>query len=689
MVDAESTCPSCEVLYKTLSAHGFSSKTTKIHLSVVCLADKLYTLATHLKGITIHISSESKTTTQYILPFSGLIKFAKECLRDCSKEHASVCANLSDTSIELGGTPIILIDLENECLVFASSKRRYVALSYVWGSSDIRSKYSKWECSKKTLPNMLQKGFFKLDQSQFPPTILDAVRFTQRMGERYLWIDRYCIVQDDSQDKHSQLRAMGSIYYHARFTIIAAEGDITHGIQGLSGTSSSLKLRTCPRLCLDLKASIGVTYDPVTETTLWSTRGWTFQEHIFARRTFIFRGETLIFKCWKSVWHEGTAVPVPYDSSAYASGKTKLTIHKWPNMLYFKGLLEEYSLRDLTYPCDSLDALAGILGALEASFPRGFLFGLPEVCFDIALLWQLGGNLEDRIVLAKSEDKPTQDLPSWSWARWKGPLDFTMWEAAAECLFLSFYTQNFCSIKSIVEWRKETRSQGNSVRVSDDYGRGRDLVWNSSLPTSMGWKRSRLYGDFSQRSTLNYRLDSPNYKFSHESLGSNITFRFPIPLPTLSPGTTEDYHSWSPHIKGRVKRAFLSVISHENSKEEDGDWRAVVDKTATGEGYGQVGVVRIHDLELLKSYDGNFLMEFIAISAGEFLSVPGDNVGISRTAFHRWEMERRVEESDVYMFYNVMLIERRDGIAERRGLGRVEKVRWERLALEEVEITLG
>lgn len=38
------------------------------------------------------------------------------------------------------------------------------------------------------------------------------------------------------------------------------------------------------------------------------------------------------------------------------------------------------------YLCDSLDAFAGVLDALDASFPGGFLFVLPRVCFDVSLL---------------------------------------------------------------------------------------------------------------------------------------------------------------------------------------------------------------------------------------------------------------------------------------------------------------
>jgi len=82
-------------------------------------------------------------------------------------------------------------------------------------------------------------------------------------------------------------------------------------------------------------------------------------------------------------------------------------------MFYFKGLLEEFVIWELMYLCDSLDAFAGVLGALEASFPDSFIFGLPEVCFNISLLWQPRGVLKDRISLAIADSKPFIDLLSW------------------------------------------------------------------------------------------------------------------------------------------------------------------------------------------------------------------------------------------------------------------------------------
>ncbi|KAH3951838.1 hypothetical protein HBH98_069290 [Parastagonospora nodorum] len=108
-------------------------------------------------------------------------------------------------------------------------------------------------------------------------------------------------------------------------------------------------------------------------------------------------------------------------------------------MSYFKILLEEFVNRELTFQADSLDAISGILTALIASFPAGFLFGLPEVFFDISLLWQAGGALHDRLSRTEDEHVYLPRIPSWSWAWWKGPLEFQAWEAAEEYLFLSHY----------------------------------------------------------------------------------------------------------------------------------------------------------------------------------------------------------------------------------------------------------
>ena len=120
---------------------------------------------------------------------------------------------------------------------------------------------------------------------------------------------------------------------------------------------------------------------------------------------------------------------------------------------------------------------------------------------------------------------------------------------------------------------------------------------------------------------------------------------------------------------------------------ESGFWYSI--KVTNAEHVVQIGVVQLQD-KLPDTEEGDLdLQEFIAISAGEFLGVPGRSVGVPWDMLDDWELKQRTRNGNVYEFYNVMLIERCDGIARRRGLGRVPMSLWKDVKKEEVEIVLG
>ena len=116
---------------------------------------------------------------------------------------------------------------------------------------------------------MLQKRFFKPDGEKFPQTVLDAMEFCKTMGQRYLWIDRYCIVQDLPEQKHDQLRAMGIIYHYAYFTIIAAEGDALIGLPGIQTPLKPDARASTFRWCKEAGLAIAILHEPIIEGTLW------------------------------------------------------------------------------------------------------------------------------------------------------------------------------------------------------------------------------------------------------------------------------------------------------------------------------------------------------------------------------------------------------------------------------------
>ena len=78
------------------------------------------------------------------------------------------------------------------------------------------------------MPGGLKRGDHRL-----PRTIQDAMAFVLGIGQRYLWVDALCIVQDDSNSKETQIKHMGSVYHAALFTIIASGRDADAGLPGV------------------------------------------------------------------------------------------------------------------------------------------------------------------------------------------------------------------------------------------------------------------------------------------------------------------------------------------------------------------------------------------------------------------------------------------------------------------------
>jgi hypothetical protein len=136
-------------------------------------------------------------------------------LRICAGSHSDHC-QLAYSPGSPG--PLWLIDVQNHSVVAAQGTSRYVALSYVWGGVESVS------ASLTNMHILQQAGSLLSPEMRIPQTLRDAIKLVADLGERFLWVDRLCIVQDDHSAKHSQLAAMATIYGKAYFTIIAAQG---------------------------------------------------------------------------------------------------------------------------------------------------------------------------------------------------------------------------------------------------------------------------------------------------------------------------------------------------------------------------------------------------------------------------------------------------------------------------------
>jgi hypothetical protein len=297
-----------------------------------------------------------------------------------------------------------VVDVANHCLTHLPTSCQYAALSYVWGANST----GQFQALRS---NVQELGVVKsLLSVGLPLTILDAMIACERLGLRYLWVDRLCITQDgDLDEKWEQLNQMASIYHQAKVTLVAAAGeDPTYGLPGIS------RERTWIQREFQLNNKLVVqehapSLQKCLEKTVWWERGWTYQEWIASSTLLYFTDYGLYIQTGDD------------DAGEVINGVDSL-LTPIDNF----DMLGTYSGRMLTHPTDILPAISGILYAL---YGHETLFGMPLDDFDVAILWISEGEYAGR-----RKRTASNIFPSWSWISGVQAVDFTLCVAATSGL---------------------------------------------------------------------------------------------------------------------------------------------------------------------------------------------------------------------------------------------------------------
>ncbi|KAF2443360.1 HET-domain-containing protein [Karstenula rhodostoma CBS 690.94] len=334
-------------------------------------------------------------------------------LKICSSSHTACRPEWSESLRK-----IRVIDVKHRSIVYLPLDSSYLALSYVWGSSNQPS----FPVGSVNLPFRLLR--------KLPKTIEDAVRVTRRLGFAYLWVDSVCIDQSNPEDKASQIGIMDRIYRGAHATIIAL---------GSSSADTGLhrvRYRRAQERQMPVYHEGSIRYLSFLPTlreeldqSTWMKRGWTYQEGILSQRCIFFGRNQVFFTCNTmstsedgsesddrsgrprkynprliETYYEPRGLINPFKVSGARQGMEQSTA--------FNSMIREYADRKFTNEGDALDAVAGVFGLLkETILPKGFLFGLPLDLFRSALLWT---QTSTGFLRRRAIDK----FPSWSWASW-------------------------------------------------------------------------------------------------------------------------------------------------------------------------------------------------------------------------------------------------------------------------------
>jgi hypothetical protein len=405
------------------------------------------------------------------------IPFFRHFVEACTSHHdcGELLSNTKDKSgsgrewFEAGS--FRLVDVHKMCIVeenFSNMIRsrssvRYVALSYRWGMLELLKGWKEhkdaqgwsyyhnenedkvtWTRPDRILLTSENELALALEHSlsdpdiHIPRTIKDAMEVVRSMGERYLWVDQLCILQEgNAADKHANIKRMDHIYNHALFTIVAGDGvHADEGLKGLRGHSARRRQIMEDRIVENARMVLPTRMELNFKS--WEERAWCLQEKLLSRRILIFAGGFAVWHCRGGTWREDvnaldgsnssisfpwlrlTPLSPPSNDMARAGLQTtqedeSVRLFRLPAMHQYIEAVEDLSRRTIGQSADILSAfegLANILGGpgfLDSPFRKG----LPIHFLDVSLLWQSDEPIRRR------RDDFNQCPPSWTWAGWE------------------------------------------------------------------------------------------------------------------------------------------------------------------------------------------------------------------------------------------------------------------------------
>jgi hypothetical protein len=235
---------------------------------------------------------------------------------------------------------------------------------------------------------------------------------------------------------------MNDIYRCYWLTIVALDGVSAKSSLPRIGLSTNRINHQTEAIVKNTKLLTAMpTLQQQVKASKWATRAWTYQEAVLSPRCVYFTQEQVYFECnmlqccesideTNSPFHNmpyekrrevaNSCVCHGYTQNALGTGiyrdpmsevNSKLVMNK-RGLEKYNELICNFSLRDITFSGDALNACSALVQRLQGSpFERGFFWGLPIEVIHIALLWSHKGTYCRR-----------HEFPSWSSVGWQGKL---------------------------------------------------------------------------------------------------------------------------------------------------------------------------------------------------------------------------------------------------------------------------
>ncbi|KAE9365118.1 HET-domain-containing protein, partial [Stipitochalara longipes BDJ] len=266
--------------------------------------------------------------------------------------------------------------------------------------------------------------------STLPQTIQDAITVTRKLGEKYLWIDSLCIIQDSETDKLQEIGRMDEVYKNAFLTISAASGKGCH--DGFLGRRNMAEEIPFPYECPDdtfsgilssgfiQEVSHSVAREPI------DFRAWTMQESMLAQRLLCYGCEQISWICPNRLeTFDSPLPPLRYGVAPLFIPEQLMLKEHGPASDISGGLdwmmiVEDYTSRQLSYQTDKLSAISSLAKQWSGTFRKEdgpYVAGLFLNKITSHLMWFAQKEAPRPVV-------PPYVAPTWSWASIDGPVTY-------------------------------------------------------------------------------------------------------------------------------------------------------------------------------------------------------------------------------------------------------------------------
>jgi hypothetical protein len=401
-------------------------------------------------------------------------------------------------------------------------------------------------------------------------------------------------------------------------------------------------------------------------------RAWTFQERLLSRRCLIFAQGQVFFQCRSTamsedIWSDSPAAGWSIEL-AKSPQQMLSSMSERPLQTYAK-VVEKYTACYLDSKDDILAAFNGISNVLSKAIDGNFIYGMPDVYLDWALLWEPRYYSQRRLPYKLHKKKDFREMrpkvesifPSWSWSGWLGIMHYTN----AVCSLYPHDLKEWFNRHTWIIWYiRDSKGRLRLIRPPSHHSHSKNLETSQE---GLGIAELRVYKDIDIYGRI--RRDPRQ----DEILFKKTLPEFPYSIDTADPQDKLDplqrdlkylqFFTWSAHFS----------LSCDSGDDDDAE------RPKRGHGLHRFDILdykgdwcgtMVLRQDWIKKIKKEPVRKFIAIS---------DAKAFSSEECEAWNYYiPKAREASTWDLFHVLLIEEdEEGIAKRAGLGKVFKEAFE------------